>query len=522
VSLVLGITVAGLTGAARAGEAEKPAEGEKPALTPEQQEAQRILERFAQEKAVEQQMKAREAARRVKAGKENIEMGAFSDALRNFERAVELDPTNKDAQEGLSTAQTMLDLKEKKFGDLAAEYARQRAVGLQVEKTRLDNMFNKAMQLYQQERYADAVEAFTRTAGQARYLAPSIDVSQTAEQCALYTQKALQAAEEKRRREERARLEQAKEETERIRQERENLLDERTQALYRQASVLFEQHRYEECRKVCDEILLKDPTNGAAESLREAANEASRTESIDRAVKARRVETERHWQETRAMSVPQSELVYMPRDKFEEVRSRVAATAIGGELKKPERWESEIQEAMNKPISFDFVETPLQDVISFISGVVDVTIVLDTDAIRDEQLTVTLRVNEMRLESALKWVLKLVNLKYTLRNEAVFVSKAEKIYDKPVLRMYDVSDLTIDIKNFQGRQQALASDGGYSSTGSSGSGGSGSDSLGEDFFGDEDEEDEDEKLTGQSLVEFIKRTIAPDTWTDTGDDIDVF
>jgi hypothetical protein len=222
------------------------------------------------------------------------------------------------------------------------------------------------------------------------------------------------------------------------------------------------------------------------------------------------------------MSVPQSELVYMPRDKFEEVRSRVAATAIGGELKKPERWESEIQEAMNKPISFDFVETPLQDVISFISGVVDVTIVLDTDAIRDEQLTVTLRVNEMRLESALKWVLKLVNLKYTLRNEAVFVSKAEKIYDKPVLRMYDVSDLTIDIKNFQGRQQALASDGGYSSTGSSGSGGSGSDSLGEDFFGDEDEEDEDEKLTGQSLVEFIKRTIAPDTWTDTGDDIDVF
>jgi hypothetical protein len=88
--------------------------------------------------------------------------------------------------------------------------------------------------------------------------------------------------------------------------------------------------------------------------------------------------------------------------------------------------------------------------------------------------------------------------------------------------MYDVSDLTIDIKNFQGRQQALASDGGYSSTGSSGSGGSGGDSLGEDFFGDEDDEEEDEKLTGQSLVEFIKRTIAPDTWTDTDDVGDVF
>lgn len=219
------------------------------------------------------------------------------------------------------------------------------------------------------------------------------------------------------------------------------------------------------------------------------------------------------------MSVPQAELVYMPRDRFEEVRSRAAQTAIGGEVKKAEPWEAAIREAMNKKISFDFVETPLQDVISFISGLVDVTIVLDNEAIRDQAPVVTLRVSDMRLESALRWVLKLVALKYTLRDEAIFVSKADQIYDKPVLRMYDVTDLTIDIKNFQGRQQALASDGGYSSTGSSGSGG-GDDSLGEDFFGDEDDDvDEDDRLTGETLVEFIKKTIAPGTWDESEVDV---
>ncbi|NQT87936.1 hypothetical protein HQ560_14305, partial [bacterium] len=70
--------------------------------------------------------------------------------------------------------------------------------------------------------------------------------------------------------------------------------------------------------------------------------------------------------------------------------------------------------------------------------------------------------------------------------------------------------------------QALASDGGYSSTGSGGGGGGGggggSSSLGQDFFGDEDDQDEDETLTGKSLVDFIKKTIAPSSWASDLDD----
>jgi type II secretory pathway component GspD/PulD (secretin) len=204
----------------------------------------------------------------------------------------------------------------------------------------------------------------------------------------------------------------------------------------------------------------------------------------------------------------------MPRAKFEEVARRKAATSFGEKMEEQE-WERRIKESLNKKVTFDFVETPLQDVVNFLSSLVDVTIVLDTTATKDAP-NVTLRVNDMRLQSALNWILKLVALKYTLKDEAVFISKGENITERPVLRMYDVTDLTIDIKNFQGRQQALASDSGYSSTGSSFGGGGGGQMAQEFFGGNEDENKEEEKITGESLVEFIKKTIAPGSWDEGG------
>jgi len=147
----------------------------------------------------------------------------------------------------------------------------------------------------------------------------------------------------------------------------------------------------------------------------------------------------------------------IPRDRLEEVRRRTAVTAIGGERRRVEPWEARMREALkNKKVSFDFVETPLQDVISFLSALTEVSVVLDTEAIKEEARSITLRVNDLPLGSALNWVCKLAGLRYTLKDEAVFISRPERTYERPVLRMYGVDDLTIDIKEFERRQHALA------------------------------------------------------------------
>jgi len=520
-ALVAGTLCLGAAGWLMAGEAaeeppKKEGEGVAPApppLSPEEQAAKDLLGRYRVEQKVQDDQKKFLAAQHVQVAKAHFDNQAWQDSRRHYEKALELDPMNKDAQEGLRKTRSMLGVTKQRFGDLAADYARHRAIALEVHKTELVNMFAAAKARFDGQQYVDAVEEFTRVAARAKYLSPNIDVGRIAEEAELYIQKSMQGIEEKRQREEAERLTRAEQEAKDLRTRRLRLFEERTQALYRQAQTLFEQKRYDEARKVCDEILLKDPANGAAESLRETCVDASRNQFIERAIKARRVETERHWQETRAYSVPYTEVQpQMDRDKFEEVRSRKAPTSIGGEVAAEEPWEANIREAMNKKISFDFVETPLQDVISFISSLAGVTIVLDSEAVKDEPRSVTLRVNDMRLQSALNWVLKLVGLRYGLKDEAIFISKAERIHDKPVLRMYDVTDLTIDIKNFQGRQQALASDSGYSSTGSQGGGGN--DSLAQDFFGDEEDNEDEDRLTGETLVDFIKKTIAPGTWAD--------
>jgi len=98
-------------------------------------------------------------------------------------------------------------------------------------------------------------------------------------------------------------------------------------------------------------------------------------------------------------------------------------------------WEGRIREAMNKRISFDFVETPLQDVVSFISQLADLTIVLDTEALRDKPRRVTLKVHDMRLEAALGWVVRLCGLGSALRDEAVFISTPERTTARPAGRM---------------------------------------------------------------------------------------
>ena len=197
----------------------------------------------------------------------------------------------------------------------------------------------------------------------------------------------------------------------------------------------------------------------------------------------------------------------MPLSRFEEVRRRKERPIFGYAEDPPQPWEAGLREALGRKVSFDFVETPLQDVVNFLGTVADVTVVLDAKALDDQIPSVTLRVQDMRLGAALNWVCRLAGRGYTLKNQAIFISNAQRLHDRSVLRMFDVSDLTVEIKNFKGKQQALASDSGWDPDGGGGG-------RADWPFDDEDGEDDDEGLTGESLIEFIKRIIAPGQWGD--------
>lgn len=210
--------------------------------------------------------------------------------------------------------------------------------------------------------------------------------------------------------------------------------------------------------------------------------------------------------------VPQNDIITMPRDRFEAVRSRRSKAIFGDGPREPEAWETRIREALARKVTFDFVETPLPDVVSFLGTLTDASMVLDTDAVRGQVPTVSLRVQNMRLDAALNWVCKLTGLRYTLRDEAIFLAKAERIPEMAVLRMYDVTDLTMDLTNFKGRPRALATAEGWGTK----------DRAAEETAARLKAEglEEGRGLRGESLVAFVKSIVSPETWGEDEDAVE--
>ena len=130
--------------------------------------------------------------------------------------------------------------------------------------------------------------------------------------------------------------------------------------------------------------------------------------------------------------------------------------------KPPEPWEEEIHQSLRKPISFEFSNTPLEDVLGFMHSTTNVNIILDRGEIPDPEQPVTLTVNKMTAKTALKWVLTMVDLDYSLMNEALFVSTRKRLgqFKPEEMRIYDFDDLLRTRPSFGGAQAGMAGEAG--------------------------------------------------------------
>ena len=106
-----------------------------------------------------------------------------------------------------------------------------------------------------------------------------------------------------------------------------------------------------------------------------------------------------------------------------------------------------IQRKLAEKTTFDFVETPLPDVLDLLSEMHDLSIVYDVGGVRKEAPTLTLKVNDMRLGAALGWVTKLVGLRCIETPEAIVVAKPERAAALPcfaeprTLEVHDAADI---------------------------------------------------------------------------------
>jgi len=94
----------------------------------------------------------------------------------------------------------------------------------------------------------------------------------------------------------------------------------------------------------------------------------------------------------------------------------------------PEPWVAETRKKLARKVSFEFVDTPLEDALQFLNSLTKVNIILDPKAGAEgkDKTPITLRVQDIEMGEALKSLLGLAGMKYDFRNQAVFITRDDK------------------------------------------------------------------------------------------------
>lgn len=111
------------------------------------------------------------------------------------------------------------------------------------------------------------------------------------------------------------------------------------------------------------------------------------------------------------------------------VRRAGAADASGAPA--APSWEDQVEKALDKTVSFDWKGQPLPDVLAWMGKAAGAAVVLDPQALKEPgKVRITMSAAPeagMTLRSALGNVLKLAGLRYTLKDQAIYVSSPERL-----------------------------------------------------------------------------------------------
>jgi hypothetical protein len=229
------------------------------------------------------------------------------------------------------------------------------------------------------------------------------------------------------------------------------------QKMLERVAAFFDRAEYQAAEKMANTILKLDPFNAEAESWirrsRASYLQKYRGDTALRMTEALKTASgvieEEH--------IPYAELLIYPAD-WDVIKRRQDRSAIGL-TQKEEQWKADIQRKLQRKTSFDVKDKKLEEVVEQLGERSDgVAFIVDPTVLQGGAIPpIELRVDDMTLETALKWVLRAAggNLNYSLRDHAVYISTQEKLVEDVEMRIYDVGDLILTIEDFPGPELML-------------------------------------------------------------------
>lgn len=104
--------------------------------------------------------------------------------------------------------------------------------------------------------------------------------------------------------------------------------------------------------------------------------------------------------------------------------------------------------------SVDFNETSMRDAVYRLQDATGITIVLHPDLL-EANPTISLKVNNMSLGMALKWICQLSGARYVLVDHAIYIVPKVGMKRRPRTIVVDTRDLTRPVPNFAGPELVM-------------------------------------------------------------------
>ena len=143
-------------------------------------------------------------------------------------------------------------------------------------------------------------------------------------------------------------------------------------------------------------------------------------------------------------------IVYPPAEVWEDLTARRKKYA-SIDLAQQGTAEQRIFQSLDDVTNLEFIETPLADIVEFLKDNHNIPIEIDTKALDDVGLStdvpVTRNLKGISLRSALRLMLRELDLTYMVRDEVLLITTPEEAETQLVTKVYPVADLVLPISS---------------------------------------------------------------------------
>lgn len=236
-----------------------------------------------------------------------------------------------------------------------------------------------------------------------------------------------------------------------------DLENNRIETLLVTAKDAYDRGSYQQCEKVCRQVLKLDPNNREAIRLRGKAR--SKMQSKNKSYTAQNYEEEhKRWIEKNTIDmIPWNNHITYSED-WDWISQR---SAVKNTKHREAAWQTRYRGILDQKATFEWNQVPLADVVQNIRDLFpDLQIILQKAALDKigitDQEPVDLRVRDLPLKHILKLLLAQHNLTFGLVDQALVISNESGVQGELTLERYDVRDLTVTINDFKGPDVSLS------------------------------------------------------------------